>query len=50
MLGTEIDLRRWYVRVRRFPWLAALARDLRGMKPPRYPSLFEALCNGIIFQ
>jgi DNA-3-methyladenine glycosylase II len=50
LLGTEVDLRLWYRRVARFPWLAALARDLRGVKPPRYPDLWEALCNGIVFQ
>lgn len=50
LLGTDVDLRRWYRRVARFPWLAALARDLRGLKPPRYPELWEALCNGIVFQ
>ena len=50
VLGTGVDLRRWYRRVARFPWLAALARDLRGVKPPRYPDLWEALCNGIVFQ
>jgi len=50
LLGTDVDLRRWYRRVARFPWLAALARDLRGVKPPRYPDLWEALCNGIVFQ
>ncbi len=50
ILGTDVDLRRWYRRVARFPWLAALARDLRGVKPPRYPGLWEALCNGIVFQ
>jgi DNA-3-methyladenine glycosylase II len=50
LLGTDVDLRLWYRRVARFPWLAALARDLRGVKPPRYPDLWEALCNGIVFQ
>lgn len=50
VLGTGVDLRRWYRRVTRFPWLAALAEDLRGVKPPRYPDLWEALCNGIVFQ
>ncbi|MDQ2866492.1 MAG: hypothetical protein M3R51_09730 [Candidatus Eremiobacteraeota bacterium] len=50
LLGTGVDLRRWYRRVAQFPWLAKLARDLRGVKPPRYPDLWEALCNGIVFQ
>lgn len=50
MLGANVDLRDWYRRVRAFPWLARLTRDLRGLKPPRYPELWEALCHGIIFQ
>lgn len=50
MLGTDVDLDRWYRRVEAFPWLAALTEELRGMKPPRYPDLWEALCNGIVFQ
>ncbi len=50
ILGTGVDLRRWNRRVARFPWLAVLARHFRGVKPPRYPDLWEALCNGIVFQ
>jgi DNA-3-methyladenine glycosylase II len=50
MLGAEVDLRDWYSRVERVPWLARLAQQLRGVKPPRYPELWEALCHGIIFQ
>lgn len=50
MLGTGVDVNPWYRRVEPFPWLAALARELRGVKPPRYPDLWEALCNGIVFQ
>ncbi len=50
LLGTRVDLHRWYRRVARFPWLSALAKELRGVKPPRYPHLWEALCNGIVFQ
>lgn len=50
MLGTQIDLRDWNRRVRAFPWLAHLAKRLRGLNPPRYPELWEALCHGIVFQ
>lgn len=50
MLGANVDLRDWYRRVRAFPWLARLAGDLRGLKPPRYPELWEALCHAIVFQ
>lgn len=50
MLGTDVDLRDWYRRVKQAPWLARLAKELRGLKPPRYPELWEALCHGIVFQ
>jgi DNA-3-methyladenine glycosylase II len=50
MLGTSADLGSWYARVRPFPWLAQLATRLRGMHPPRYPSLWEALAHAIVFQ
>jgi DNA-3-methyladenine glycosylase II len=42
MLGTEVDLRSWMRRAASVPWLAPIARALRGVKPPRYPSLWEA--------
>lgn len=32
------------------PWLAPLVRRFRGIKPPRYRSLWEALVNAIVFQ
>lgn len=50
MLGTSARLDEWYRRVRPFPWLAFLARELRGLRPPRYPSLWEALAHSIVFQ
>lgn len=50
MLGTSIDLTVWNSRVAMFPWLADLARDVQGVKPPRYPDLWEASCNAIVFQ
>lgn len=50
MLGTGVGLRAWNGRVAKFPWLASLARDVRGLKPPRYPDFWEASCNAIIFQ
>jgi DNA-3-methyladenine glycosylase II len=43
-------LRAWYRAVRPIPWLAELAREFRGVKPPRYPDLWEALCYAIVFQ
>jgi len=50
MLGTERDLSAFHRRARRVPWLAPLARRLRGLRPPRYPALFEACANAIVFQ
>jgi DNA-3-methyladenine glycosylase II len=50
MLGTQVRLEEWYRRVQPYPWLAFLARELRGLRPPRYPSLWEALAHSIVFQ
>jgi DNA-3-methyladenine glycosylase II len=50
MLGINVDLRAWYRAVRPIPWLEDLAREFRGLKPPRYPDLWEALCYAIVFQ
>lgn len=50
MLGTERDLSAFHRRARGVPWLAPLARRLRGLRPPRYPELFEACANAILFQ
>jgi DNA-3-methyladenine glycosylase II len=50
MLGTESDLSAFHRLARAIPWLAPLARRMRGLKPPRYPALFEACANTIVFQ
>lgn len=50
MLGAQRDLREWQRRTAAIPWLARLARELRGLKPPRYGSLFEACAHAIVFQ
>jgi DNA-3-methyladenine glycosylase II len=50
MLGIDADLEDWYERAGAFPWLAQLSERLRGMRPPRYPSLWEALAHAIVFQ
>ncbi len=50
MLGTQVDLSAWYRHTKCFPWLARLANCFRGVKPPRYPDLWEALSHGIVFQ
>lgn len=50
MLGTRVRLDEWYRRTEAFPWLAYLTRELRGLRPPRYPALWEALAHSIVFQ
>ena len=50
LLGLKIDLAGFYRLAAKDPRLRALALPFRGMKPPRYPSVFEALVNAITCQ
>jgi DNA-3-methyladenine glycosylase II len=50
MLGAGVELTHFYEAVADFPWLARLAHAARGVKPPRYPSVWEALVNAVVFQ
>jgi len=50
MLGLEIDLTRFYHAASGIPWLHPLAFRMRGVRPPRYPTLWEACVNAIVFQ
>jgi DNA-3-methyladenine glycosylase II len=50
MLGTHRDVTDFSEQARRLPWLAPLARRMRGLRPPRYPTLWEACVNAIVFQ
>jgi DNA-3-methyladenine glycosylase II len=50
MLGTQVDLREWYARSLQVAWLQPIVRALRGLKPPRYPTLWEACAHAIVFQ
>jgi DNA-3-methyladenine glycosylase II len=50
MLGVERDMAAFDRAARRVPWLRALARRMRGVKPPRYPTLWEATVNAVVFQ
>jgi len=50
MLGVERDLRTFDRRAAKIPWLRVLAKRMRGVKPPRYPTLWEACVNAIVFQ
>ena len=50
LLGTGVDLSAFYETAARSSVLAPLAGRLRGLKPPRYLSVFEALANAITCQ
>jgi DNA-3-methyladenine glycosylase II len=50
MLGLRIDLARFYELAARDRKIAQLVEDFRGLKPPRFPSVFEAVVNGIACQ
>jgi DNA-3-methyladenine glycosylase II len=50
MLGVDRDLTEFDQAARRIPWLAPLVKRMRGVKPPRYPTLWEACANAIVFQ
>lgn len=50
LLGLRIDLSRWYHTASRDPRLGRLADRFRGVKPPRFPTIFEALVNAFACQ
>jgi DNA-3-methyladenine glycosylase II len=50
MLGVERELAHFDHAARRVSWLAPLALRMRGIRPPRYPTLWEACVNAIVFQ
>ena len=50
ILGTDRTLRSFDAGARRIRWLRPLALRMRGVKPPRYPTLWEACVNAILFQ
>jgi len=50
MLGTGVDLRPFTAAAEAVPWLAPIVRGALGVKPPRYPSLWEACVNAIVYQ
>lgn len=50
MLGTDRDLTDCDRSAADIPWLAPLVKRMRGVKPPRYPTLWEACTNAIVFQ
>ena len=50
LLGLRIDLRDWYRIAEGHRRLRPLADQFRGVKPPRFPTVFEALVNGFACQ
>jgi DNA-3-methyladenine glycosylase II len=49
-LGVDHDLAHFNQAVTAIPWLNSLATRMRGVRPPRYPTLWEACVNAIVFQ
>ena len=49
-LGVDRDVSPFVSAAAGIPWLGPLAHRLRGLKPPRYRSLWEAFVNAILFQ
>jgi DNA-3-methyladenine glycosylase II len=50
MLGLRADLHEFHGRVGEHKGFAALVAPFIGVKPPRFPSVFEAVLNGIACQ
>jgi DNA-3-methyladenine glycosylase II len=50
LLGVQIDLREWYRMAEGDRRLRPLADRFRGVKPPRFPTVFEALVNAFACQ
>ena len=50
MLAVNRDLTDFNLAASHIPWLAPLVTRMEGVKPPRYPTLWEACANAIVFQ
>jgi DNA-3-methyladenine glycosylase II len=50
MLGVEVDLTRFYRSAAQVDWLHPLVCRMRGVRPPRYATIWEACVNAIVFQ
>ena len=50
LLGLQLDLSPFYRLAAADPFLHMLAARFRGLKPPRFPTLFECLVNAIACQ
>jgi DNA-3-methyladenine glycosylase II len=50
LLGLHVNMKSFYRFAKTVPRLNALAQRFMGLKPPRFPSVFEAIVNGIACQ
>jgi DNA-3-methyladenine glycosylase II len=50
LLGLDVDLSGFYARAARDRLLAELAHHYCGLKPPRFPTIFECLLNAVACQ
>lgn len=50
LLGLQVDLSGFYQLAAGSPRLDELAKRFRGLKPPRFPTIFEALVNAVACQ
>jgi DNA-3-methyladenine glycosylase II len=50
VLGTDVDLTPFYRAASGVGWLERLVTGARGVKPPRYPTVWEACVNAIVYQ
>jgi DNA-3-methyladenine glycosylase II len=50
LLGARIDLTGWYRTAEGDARLWPLATTFQGMKPPRFPTIFEAVVNAFAYQ
>jgi DNA-3-methyladenine glycosylase II len=50
LFGIDVDLEPFYRAAARIDWLAPLVAGARGVKPPRYPTVWEACVNAIVYQ
>ena len=50
LLGLSVDLSEFAAMAASDPMLRPLAERLRGLRPPRFPTVFEALVNGVACQ
>lgn len=50
LLGADVELTHFYAVSADIAWLAPIVQAARGVKAPRYPSLWEAIVNSVVYQ